>query len=188
VDDLGEIIGHDKILELSFSSRDGQLETELWTATFKRWDLGDEDDDVTDDETVLATASLARVNLEGAWLDSLDAESGSLEAVGGAFLDRELIVDLDGDSIFSNSLVIVDFIEVVEEHRGSRISYDFVRGIGRVFREDIVALTPARVSVGDADELVEDIVKFEGLRRHWERAGFVRVPDTDVMMLPLGSR
>lgn len=31
-------------------------------------------------------------------------------------------------------------------------------------------------------------MKFEGLRRHWERAGFVRVPDTDVMMLPLGSR
>jgi hypothetical protein len=84
--------------------------------------------------------------------------------------------------------VIVDFIEVLEEHRGSRISHDFVRGIGRVFREDIIALTPARVSVGDADELVEDIVKFEGLRRHWESAGFVRVPDTDVMMLPLGSR
>lgn len=42
MDDLGEIIGHDKVLELRFSSRDGQLETELWNATFKRWDRGDE--------------------------------------------------------------------------------------------------------------------------------------------------
>jgi hypothetical protein len=48
--------------------------------------------------------------------------------------------------------------------------------------------TPTRMTRGGSDDLVEDIVKFEGLRRHWERAGFVRVPDTDVMMLPLGAR
>ncbi|MFF1572313.1 hypothetical protein ACFVWR_06155 [Leifsonia sp. NPDC058292] len=50
-----------------------------------------------------------------------------------------------------------------QEHRGSRISHHFVRGIGRVFREDILALTPARMTTGESDELVEDIVKFEGL-------------------------
>jgi len=186
LDDLGETIGHDKVLELAFSSRYGQLETELWQATFKRLDLGEDDDE--DEETVLATAHLARVDLDGNWLDSLDAESGSLEAVGGAFMDRDRLAEADEDALFADGLVIIDFVEVLEEHRGSRISHDFVRGIGRVFRRDILALTPARMSQGDSDELVEDILKLEGLRRHWARVGFVRLPDTDVMMLPLGSR
>ncbi|WP_223692181.1 hypothetical protein [Leifsonia poae] len=185
MEDLSEIIGDDKVLELTFSSRYGQLETELWHATFKRWDLGDDEDG---SETVLATARLARVNLHGEWLDSLDAESGSLEAAGGAFLDRDRVAEVDEDSLFAESLVIIDFVEVLEEHRGSRVSHDFVRGIGRIFRSDIVALIPASISHDDSDELVVDIVKFEGLRRHWERAGFVRVPDTDVMMLPFGKR
>lgn len=84
-------------------------------------------------------------------------------------------------------MVNIDFVEVLEENRGSRVSHDFVRGIGRVFCSDIVALTPARMSRGDSDELVEDIVKFVGFRCYWERVGFVRLPDTDVMTLPLGS-
>jgi hypothetical protein len=137
---------------------------------------------------VLATARLARVNLNRARLDSLDAESGDLEAVGGVFIDRDRVAEVDEDSLFADSLVIIDYVEVPEEHRGFHVSLGLVWGIGHIFRSDIVALTPARMTRGGSDDLVEDIVKFDGLHRHWERAGFVRVPDTDAMMLPLGSR
>lgn len=41
---------------------------------------------------------------------------------------------------------------------------------------------------GGSDDLMEDIVKFDGLCRHWARAGFVRIPDTDVMLLPMERR
>ncbi|MCI0155736.1 hypothetical protein KNO15_03370 [Leifsonia shinshuensis] len=186
--DLGGVIGDDPVLELSFSSRYGQGATELWEATLKRLDYEDDDYDDEGTETVLATAQLARVDLSGHWLDSLDAESGSLEAVGGAFFNRGRIAAIDEESTFATSLVIVDYIEVVEEYRGFRISHDFIRGIARIFRDDLIALTPARMAGGDSDELVEDVLQFEGLLRHWERIGFVQVPETDVMLLPRGKR
>jgi hypothetical protein len=186
VEHLQKIIGADRILELSFSSGQGQLATELWGATLKRLEF-DEDDDLAG-ETVLATASLARVDLNGSWLDSLDAESRDLEAVGGAFLDRIRLSQVDEDSQFADSFVIIDFVEVPEEHRGFRASHALVRGVGAIFRSDIVALTPARMTWGGSDQLVEDIEKFDGLCRHWGRAGFVRVPNTDVMLLPMRVR
>lgn len=68
------------------------------------------------------------------------------------------------------------------------MNHSLVLGVGRIFRNDIVALTPARMASGEQNDLVEDIVQFEGLCRHWERAGFVRLPDTDVMLLPIGRR
>lgn len=182
MEDLEEVIGEGRVLELSFDSRHGQGATELWDATLKRLDYRDDDDgDDEGTETVLATARLARVDFSADWLSSLDAESGSLEAVGGAFYDLDRIVDLDENAISANSLVIVDWIEVVEEHRGSLVSHDLVRGIGRVFHEDLVALSPTELAE-------EGVVRFEALRRYWERAGFVRVPETEVLMLPLGSR
>lgn len=87
--------------------------------------------------------------------------------------------------------MVIDYVEVPEERRGFHVSQCLVWGIARIFRGDIVALTPARMTQGgsdELDELVEDIVKFEGLGRHWERAGFVRLPETDVMLLPIGNR
>jgi hypothetical protein len=186
VEDLLAVIGADRVLELAFSSLGGELEVELWSATLKQVEF--DDDDEVRRETVLATASLARVDLYCQWLEALDAESADLEAVGGAFIDRERLSLVDEESLFAESLVIIDYVEVPEEHRGARLSHALVRGVGRVFRSDIVALTPARISRGGSDDLMEDIVKFEGLCRHWARTGFVRVPDTDVMLLPMERR
>lgn len=41
--DLGEVIGDNRVLERRFSSRYGQLSTELWDATLKRLDFDDDD-------------------------------------------------------------------------------------------------------------------------------------------------
>lgn len=187
--DLEQVIGKGRALELTFSSQHGQVEAEYWDATLKRLDWDDDDfsaDEPT--ETVLATAQLARVSLDGAWYDSLDAESADLEVVGRAFIDRDRVTDVDEDSLFADSLVVINFAEVIEEHRGSRVSHNLARGIGRIFRSDIIALIPTGLSLDASGKLVEDPATFEGLRRHWEGAGFVRIPGTDVMVLPFDAR
>ncbi|MBO1739319.1 hypothetical protein [Leifsonia sp. TF02-11] len=138
------------------SSGEGQLEVELWSATLKALEF--DEDDGARSETVLATASLARVRLDCAWLDALDAESAELEAVGGAFFDRERLSVVDEESLFADSLVIIDYVEVPEEHRGARASHALVRGVGRIFRSDIVALTPARMTRGGSEDLMADIM------------------------------
>lgn len=86
-------------------------------------------------------------------------------------------------TLFADSLVIIDFVEVPDEHQGFRFSHAFVRGIARTFRRDIIALIPALMSGEDADEFVMDLLALEGLRRHWERAGIVQIPGSDVMVL-----
>ena len=184
MEDLREIIGAGRVLEWCFSSGEGQLEVELWSATLKALEF--DEDDGARSETVLATASLARVSLD--WLDALDTESAELQAVGGAFFDRERLSVVDEESLFADSLVIIDYVEVPEEHRGARASQALVRGVGRIFRSDIVALTPARMTRGGSEDLMADIITFEGLLRHWARAGFVRLPETDVMLLPIERR
>ena len=47
-----------------------------------------------------------------------------------------------------------------------------------------------RFLIADVDEdlLFVDEPKRRGLRRHWKRGGFVGVPGTEVMILPLGER
>ena len=148
MEDLQEIIGVNRALELSFSSREGQIETQLWTATLKQLEWGPDDEDGLSIEYVLATAELARVDLSGPWLDSLDAESASLEAVGGAFLDRGRLSQVDEDSQFADSLLIIDYVEVPEGQRGFHVSHCLVWGIAHIFRNDIIALTPARMTSG----------------------------------------
>jgi hypothetical protein len=182
------IIGERRALELRFDSRHRQLDAESWFATLSLQEF-DENDNEVDEGSVLASAILVRVNLQHEdWFDSLDAESGDLAQVGEALSDRSLIADVDEDSLFADSLIIVDFVSVMEEHRGARLSHALVRGIAHIFRSDIVALVPASMSTDHAGKLFVDGPKRRGLRRHWKRGGFVGVPGTEVMILPLGER
>lgn len=64
MEDLREVIGVNRVLELKFSSREGQIETELWEATLKELDWSG-DDYEPETEIVVATATRARVKLAG---------------------------------------------------------------------------------------------------------------------------
>lgn len=188
MESIAEIIGEERVLELNFDSRYGQLAAEHWNASLRQLEF-DEHDELIEPGTLLASARLVRVNLDdGDWLDSLDAESGDLEAVGSAFTDRFRVAGVDEAVLFAESLVVVDFVSVAKEHRGSELSHALVRGIAHIFRSDIIALTPASISAEEAGKLFLDLPKQQGLRRHWGLGGFVPVPGTDVMMLPFGDR
>lgn len=173
---------------MRFNSQYRQLDAESWFAELRLQEF-DETYNEIEEGALVASASLVRVNLQrGDWFDSLDAETADLAEVGAAFIDWNLVSDVDEDSLLADSLLVVDFVSVAEEHRGSRVSHAFVRGIAHIFRSDIIALIPAGMSTDDEGKLFVDKAKRRGLRRHWKRGGFVRVPGTQVMILPLGDR
>ena len=95
------------MLELGFSSKHGRLESELWSAILKQLEF--DDDDAPTGETVLATASMVRLYLSGSWIDSLDGESGDLEAIDSALLDRERLSLVEEESLFADSLLVIDW-------------------------------------------------------------------------------
>lgn len=188
MESIDSIIGIQNVLELAFDSRWRQIDAEHWDATLRRREY-DENDEEVDEGSLLASARLVRVNLNsGQWFESLDAESGDLAEIGAAIDARSILNELDGDSLFADSLLIVESVVVVEAHRGSRLSHAFVRGIAHIFRSDIVALLPDNMSIGESGDLIVDVPKLEGLRRHWAAGGFIQVPETEVMILPLGNR
>lgn len=137
MESIDDIIGSDRALELTFDSRNRQLSAEDWSA-YLHLRKFDEDYDELDGE-VAASARLVRVNLDApGWLDSLDAESADLEAVGAAFVDRIRIAEVDEDRVVGSSLTIIDDIAVELHHRGSQLSHALVRGIAHMFRDDII--------------------------------------------------
>lgn len=130
MESIEQVIGEDRMLELKFDSRNSQLSAQDWTASLRSLEF-DDDGDLMDDSELLASARLVRVSmLDGNWLDSLDAESGDLQAVGAAFVEWDRVADVDEASAFSDSLVVIDFISVPVKHRGSRLSEALARGIG----------------------------------------------------------
>lgn len=187
MESIESIIGEGRALELRFSSQYRRLDAESWSAELRLQEFDDTFNEI--EGVLLASARLVRVNLQNAnWFDSLDAESGDLAEVGASLGDHALIAEADEDSLFADSLLVIDFVSVAEEHRGARVSHAFVRGIAHIFRSDIVALIPADMSTDDGGKFIVDKAKRRGLRRHWKRGGFVRVPGTQVMILPLGDR
>lgn len=189
MESIDDVIGANRALELTFDSRYRQLSAEDWSAYLHLRTFDENDEEL--DEEVAASAHLVRVNLDGPdWFDSLDAESGDLEAIGEAFVDRERIAELDENSLFASTLTIIDHIEVDPKHRGSQLSHSLVRGISHVFRDDIIALVPASMSASPDSKSGYgfDAEKQAGLRRHWAAAGFAQIPNTDVMLLPQRAR
>jgi hypothetical protein len=188
MESIEDIIGVGFALQLTFNSRYRQLDAEDWHAILERREY--KDSDVEPDEgRQIASARLVRVNLDSAdWFDSLDAESGDLAAVGAAFHDRSAAEEVDPNSLFAGSLIVVDFVGVAEEFRGQNFSHAFLRGIANIFRNDIVALIPASISTDADGELYVDKPKREALTRHWKDGGFVNVPGTKVLLLPFSNR
>lgn len=161
---------------MSFDSKLQQSDAEGWWATLRRDGFNEDGEPV--EGTLFAAARLFRVRVEDEdWFDELDAMSGDLAAVGEGPRDWSVLEDVDEESYFANSLLIVDFVSIVEAHRGSRLSHSFVRGVAHIFRHDAVALLPAIMSSDDSGELLVDERKREGLRRHWELAVSSRCPD-----------
>jgi len=183
LEDFGLVIGEDRALELHFDSLHLQGIAEAWWADLFDLKWRETGDDGPDRE-LIASARIVRVNLDDPeWFDSLDAESGDLELVGSAFLDRDAVTELYEDSLFANSLLVLDHVEVRPAHRGHRASHSLVRGLTAIFRHDIVALTPDTLALDDTGHIAPDPVKAAGLTRHWERMGFVNIPGTAVWLL-----
>jgi len=186
MEDLEQVIGEGHALGMSFDSSYRQISAEDWSANLIRKNFDEFGEEQAG--SVISSARLVRVGLDNPqWFESLDAESADLAAVGSAFLDRDRVAEVDEDSLFADSLTIIDFIGVDPEHRGSRFSHALAHGIAHIFRGDVIALLPANLSTTDG-RLKFGAAKEAGLRRHWGRAGFVSIPETDVMMLPFAAR
>ncbi|AXA96851.1 hypothetical protein [Microbacterium sp. PM5] len=182
------MIGAQRALDLSIDSETHELAAEAWNAQL--FALSDpEDDHGPLDRQLIARAAILRVNRwDDDWLDSLDAVSGDLQQVGEAFLDEDVIMGVDEDSVFASSLVILDFVGVPEQHRGSGNSLALARGAAHIFRKDIVALMPAELSRDETGKLVLDLAKRDAVRADWIKSGFVEIPGTSVLMLPFSAK
>ena len=120
--------------------------------------------------------------------DSLDADSGDLEAVAGAMVDCDQVDEFDSDATFAESLTIIGYIGVGASRRGDRLSHSLARAVAHIFRNDIVALVPASMLTFNDGKFEFDAKKQEGFRRHWARGGFEQIPGTQVMLLPMRGR
>ncbi|MFG6402466.1 hypothetical protein [Microbacterium sp. P04] len=186
MEDLEKVIGEGRALYLSFDSSSRQLGAQSWSAELVSLTYGE---DGPEEGEQLASAVLVRAHRwDSDWWDSFDAESSDLAEVGEAFRDMDLIETLDEGATFADSIVVLDFVGVPREKRGSQLSHALARGIAYIFRNDIVALIPDANGVDEAGRVVSDRMKEAGLRSHWERGGFITVPGTSVMMLPLSVR
>lgn len=58
----------------------------------------------------------------------------------------------------------------------------------RVFGNDIIALMPSQPSWDADGEIVGDQIKHRALVKHWRAMGFVSIPGTDTLLLPLSAR
>ena len=188
MEDLEAVIGEGRALELSFDSETHELGAENWTASL--YNLEDpEDENGRPTRELIASAVIVRVHRwDDDWLDSLDAASGDLATVGAAFEDMDLIESIDPEAAFVPGLVILDFVSVPEQHRGSKSSHALARGVAYIFRSDLVALIPAELSQDTTGQIIRDAPKEAALRSHWRRGGFLEIPGTSVLMLPLGGR
>lgn len=141
-----------------------------------------------DENDVLAEAIVYRAHIDRNWFDRLDSVDQDLASVAEDLLDRDLIEQLDEESAYANAIVIVYSVEVREDARGRKLSHELVRSLSRVFGNDIIALKPSAASYAADGEIVEDQVKQRALIRHWSEMGFVSIPGSDSMLLPLSAR
>ena len=157
-------------------------EPEVWRATIQSAQEGP-----TVDMPRLAEAIVYRVHYANPrWIEQLGDAEDDLTSIGSAFADRELISMLDESSLFTDNLCIIASVDVdVDVDDGvnaSALSHDLVRSIARVFDGDTIALLGTRRC--GADESTDPWLG----RAHWAAIGFVDIPGTTSMILPVGSR
>lgn len=184
---INDLLGSDFALSLEFDSRYGIGEgPEVWSANLVT--VGYEDESDEPQREIVASAQLARVHFEEDWGDQLDAASGDLESVVATFKDPDGMVSDDPLEFgYTDNLVIIDFISVPKNYRGSKYSHLLVKAIALVFADSAIALVPAQLSSDGGGEIFEDPVKHKALVRHWAALGLIATGG-NVMVLPIGAR
>ncbi|MFJ4037756.1 hypothetical protein ACIPVB_06690 [Microbacterium sp. NPDC090007] len=137
---------------------------------------------------VLAAATLHRVHYaDPRWCAQLGDAGADLAEVGSAFTDRELISMIDESSLFTESLCVISSIDVVPAAVGTLVSHELVRAVARVFDGDTLALViPGAFAPADGGAV--DDADIATRRAHWAATGFVDIPGTTAMLLPVGAR
>ncbi|MDU0344316.1 hypothetical protein RWH44_01255 [Microbacterium sp. KSW2-29] len=160
-----------------------RIEPEVWRAVIHS---GDEADAAT---RVLTAATLHRVHYaDPSWAEQLLEAVPDLSSIGSAFTDRELISMIDESSLFTDSLCVISSVDVDDAAIGSLVSHTLVRGIARVFDGDTIAILLAGAFPPSAGGPVVDPADVAERRAHWASIGFVDIPGTAAMLLPVGSR
>ncbi|WP_144782192.1 hypothetical protein [Microbacterium sp. BH-3-3-3] len=164
--------------QLTLRTTDTDVEPEVWRATIHS---------ALADPAVakprLAEAIVYRVHYANPrWIEQLGDAEADLTSIGSAFADRELISMLDESSLFTDNLCVIAAVDVHDDVNASALSHELVRSIARVFDGDTIALLGTRRC--GADESTDPWLG----RAHWAAIGFVDIPGTTSMILPVGSR
>ncbi len=164
--------------QLTLRTVDSDDEPEVWRARIHRGGP-----DAVDDGASLAEAVVYRVHYANPrWAEQLRDAEADLGPIGSAFVDRELISMLDESSLFTDNLCIISAVDVDDSVDGPSLSHELVRSIARVFDGDTIALLAThRTGTGSTSGFWAD-------RAHWAAIGFVDIPGTASMILPVASR
>lgn len=137
----------------------------------------------------LAEATLHRVHYANPrWPDQLRDARPDLAELGSAFADRELVSMIDESSLFTESLCVVSSIDVAATAVGTSVSHDLVRAVAGVFDGDTIALVISGAFVSAGGGPLADIADIGARRAHWASTGFVDIPGTNSMLLPMSVR
>ncbi|KQM40237.1 hypothetical protein [Microbacterium sp. Leaf203] len=164
--------------QLTLRTTDTDVEPEVWRATIHSALA-----DASVHKPRLAEAIVYRVHYANPrWTEQLGDAEADLTSIGSAFADRELISMLDESSLFTDNLCVIASVDVHDDVNGTALSHELVRSIARVFDGDSIALLGTRRC--GADESTDPWLG----HAHWAAIGFVDIPGTTSMILPVGSR
>lgn len=162
-------------LQLTLHIDDQNSEAEIWRARIPG--------EGPSDARVGAEARIHRVHYANPlWLTQLQTGDPELATVGSAFVDRELISLLDESSLFTECLSLISFVRFGASAQDAALAHTLVRGIARVFDGDSIALMMTGPVAADGVDAVAQ------RRAHWAEIGFVEIPGTTSMLLPMGAR
>lgn len=158
--------------QLTLRTTDNGVDPEIWRATIRAGRAPG-----------VAEATVYRVHYANPrWVEQLQDAEVDLTSISSAFVDRELISLLDESSLFTDNLCVISSVHVEDSRDGPSLSHELVRRIARVFDGDTITLLTAR-RTGD-----DGATGFWADRAHWAAIGFVDIPGTMSMILPVGSR
>jgi hypothetical protein len=164
--------------QLTLRTTDDGVDPEIWRATIHTGGAP-----VAKAVAGVAEATVYRVHYANPrWVEQLRDAEIDLTSISSAFVDRELISLLDESSLFTDNLCIISSVHVDDLRDGPSLSHELVRRIARVFDGDTITLLTGR-RTGD-----DGATGFWADRAHWAAIGFVDIPGTMSMILPVGSR
>ncbi len=170
-------------LHLTFRVGEQRASPEVWRALIFSSTSG------AGAEQVLAEATLHRVHYSNPrWLEQLQDVVPDLSSIGSAFADRELISMIDESSLFTDSLCVISSVDVDDAAVGSLVTHSLVRAVARVFDGDTIALLIAGAFTVSDPAPALDAPGLAARRAHWAQIGFVDIPGTTSMLLPVGAR